>query len=144
MAARFLFFYPAGAPLFERPTQEADPEFIDAAFSRLASLQPETGEDGRHNPRIIPFSDKAADMLEQWRRDLLPTHERMACGLLLSAVGKFPGMIVRLALVFEHLAWSIDRDREEPETVSASAVDAAITFIEDYALPMARRALAAG
>ena len=78
------------------------------------------------------------------RRDVLPGHERMARGLLLSAVGKFPGMVVRLALVFEYLAWAIERGRPEPEAISAGAVGAAIALIEAYSLPMARRALAAG
>lgn len=144
MAARFLFFYPEGSPPFERPKRSADPELIAQAFSRLAALESSVGDDGRRFPSGVPLSTSAANMLEEWRRDVLPQHERMSRGLLLSALGKLPGVIVRLSLVFEYLAWAVDPDRPEPETVSASAVDAAITFAEEYALPMARRALVAG
>ena len=144
MAARFLFCYPAGSPPFERPKRLADVGFAASAFSKLAALEAEVTDEGRRKPRVVPFSEEAADILEQWRSHSFPAHESQAHGLLLSAVGKMPGLVVRLALIIEYLDWSAEIDRPEPEAISASAVDAAISFVEDYAIPMARRALAAG
>jgi hypothetical protein len=142
MAARFLFFYPQGGPPFRRPKRLADRDFIGAAFSRMASLEAIPDEKGHCKSLAVLFSPDAADILETWRRDTLPVHERMARGFLLSAVGKLPGILVRLSLVFEYLSWA--SGSPEPQTITASSVDAALAFVEEYALPMARRALAAG
>ena len=144
MAARFMFFYPDGAPPFRRPSRVVDGEFVSCAFSRLASIEAVAGENGRWSNRTIRFSPGAADVLEKWRSETFPRLERMARGLLLSAIGKMPGMVVRLALIFDYLEWASERDRPEPLAISASAVESGIEFIEQYAIPMARRALAAG
>jgi hypothetical protein len=144
MASRFLFLYPAGSTPFERPKRIADSTVPERAFARLANLEAEQDENGRRKAREIPFSDRAANVLEKWRREAMPAHERMSRGLLLSAVGKFPGLVVRLALVFEYLAWATENDRQEPDAIGENAVLAAINFVEDYVIGMARRALAAG
>jgi hypothetical protein len=63
---------------------------------------------------------------------------------MLSWIGKLPGLAVRLALVLEYLGWSETPDgTPEPAEVGERATVAAITFLSDFALPMARRTFGA-
>jgi hypothetical protein len=55
-------------------------------------------------------------------------------------VGKLPGFAARLALIFAHLAWCVDGRGDPPAGVTEVDVLRAVTFLHDYAVPMARRA----
>jgi hypothetical protein len=103
---------------------------------------------------VLPLEPAAADAVQTWRERVAEL-EAAAAGLLLSWLGKLPGMAVRLALVLELLWWGADAltgghepggaladalTVREPEGVSRAAVGAALRLLEGYALPMARRA----
>ena len=62
-------------------------------------------------------------------------------GLLMSFVGKLPGMAVRLSLVLAYLEWA-SGEADEPREIDASQFGKAVLLIETYLLPMARRAYA--
>lgn len=91
----------------------------------------------------MPFTEDAAAELHMWRLEVAELAAN-AVGLMLSWLGKLPGLAVRLALVFEMLAWSeTPEGAPEPEAVGERAVASAITFLRDFALPMATRTFGA-
>jgi hypothetical protein len=63
-------------------------------------------------------------------------------GLLLSFIGKLPGMAARLALVLAFLDWAAEGGGE-PREVAVQHLGRAAHLAEAYLLPMARRAYAA-
>lgn len=70
--------------------------------------------------------------------------EAESAGLMLSWLGKLPGLAVRLALILELLAWSeTPEGTPEPSEIGERATTAAIVFLEDFAVPMARRTFGA-
>jgi hypothetical protein len=81
----------------------------------------------------------AASELQKWRIDVAAM-EVGAAGLLLSWLGKLPGLAARIALILEFMWWTGDRgQQQEPIVISETAVLAAIGFLEGYAVPMAKR-----
>jgi hypothetical protein len=94
-------------------------------------------EEGRW--RIVPMSEPAAAYLQEWR-EYMPTLEAAANGLLLSWIGKLPGLAVRLSLVLEMLWRCGDKPSEpEPAEIGGEAVQQATRLLYLYMLPMARR-----
>ncbi len=76
-------------------------------------------------------------MFDAWRR----THAQDAdgkAGLLASHFGKLPGLLLRLALILEHLWWSA-RGGDAPSQVTLAAIEAARTLVESYWKSMAER-----
>lgn len=61
--------------------------------------------------------------------------------MLLSFIGKLPGLAVRLSLVLTYLDWAISEELE-PVEVGPETLARAVHMIEHYALPMARRSYA--
>ncbi|MDE2344700.1 MAG: DUF3987 domain-containing protein [Betaproteobacteria bacterium] len=138
LTARFLYCWPEALPP-RRPGCHADTE---GAFYRLSRLRAlpwlETPE-----PKALPFTEPAAAALHEWRLEVAGMEES-AAGLMLSWLGKLPGMAVRLALILELLAWSeTPEGTPEPEAVSERSIVAANTFLADFAIPMARRTFGA-
>jgi len=139
LAARFLYLWPERVPP-RRPTRSADPASARAALERLRSLPFDTDEEGKQRWRLVPFSAEAAARMQEWR-ERVAGWEPEAHGLLLSWMGKLPGMAARLALVLEYLWWCGDRPEEqEPAEVGERAMLAALDLLEGYFLPMTRRA----
>jgi hypothetical protein len=138
LTARFLYCWPEPLPP-RRPARHADNE---AAFHRLARLRALAWDDAPE-PRVMPLTERAVDVLQEWRLQVAEMEDSTA-GLMLSWLGKLPGMALRLALVLELLAWSeTEGGTAEPEAVSERSLVAAVTFLEDFALPMARRTFGA-
>jgi Protein of unknown function (DUF3987) len=137
LCARFAFVWPEA----QRPTRpRRAPDNLSAlgALRWLLTLAPEEQE-GIKAPRVLPFEPTAADHLHAWRLAVADM-EGVAAGVFLSWLGKLPGLAVRLALTLELLWWSRRTiGMDQPETVTVEAVDAAISLIRDYCLPMARR-----
>lgn len=138
LSSRFLYCWPAPLPP-RRPDRVADAE---GAFARLMRLRmmdwPEAPA-----PRVVRFSPSAAAVIQEWRCEAAKM-EGEASGLMLSWIGKLPGLAVRLALILELLAWSETPDgTPEPVEIGEHAAVAAITFLVDFALPMARRTFGA-
>ena len=65
--------------------------------------------------------------------------EEGAAGLFLSWLGKLPGFAVRLSLIFAHLEWCEHGRGNPPGEVREADILRALTFLADYAVPMARR-----
>lgn len=136
LLARFLPVWPNPAPI-KRPTAPHDEAFIDAALGRLLSLGMPTDENGRNRPWIVPFTEDARDLLDAFRQQVREW-EGGAEGLLLSFIGKLPGLSVRLSLVLAMINWA-SGDAEEPHEITAEHFGTAAHLVESYLLPMARR-----
>lgn len=132
LAARFLYSYPAQCPP-TRPTQLPDHAWAERALSRLRELPWQPPE-----PVLLPLSPEAADALHAWREQVAKM-ERDASGLFLSWLGKLPGMALRLSGIMEHLAWSGEGRGDPPTGISITSMLRVLTFLEAYAVPMARR-----
>ena len=139
LLARFLPLWPDPAPI-RRPTGQADKGFIEESLARLHRLKMATNERDELRPWLVPFSDPARDALDQFRHTAR-TWEGDAEGLLLSFIGKLPGLSVRLSLILTYLDW-LAMHGDEPLEISADVYSRAAVFIENYAVPMARRAYA--
>ncbi len=134
LAARFLYAWPERV----KPTRPRSvPKDADALAALRLLTRLDRNEDGR--ARVVRFDDDALDHLDRLRIEAAELEEQ-ASGLFLSWVGKVPGFVVRLALIFEFLWWAFDRPTEAaPATVSRQAFLAAAGFVHGYALPMAKR-----
>lgn len=134
LAARFIYTWPdPRKPTRPRPT----PGLARgrAWLARLRALPWRPPE-----PVVLPFAEAARCVLQDWR-ETVAGMEDGAAGLLLSWLGKLPGFAVRLALVLEHLDWAAGPDGAEPPgEVGEVALLRAVTFLDGYAAPMARRA----
>lgn len=139
LLARFLPLWPEPAPI-KRPESFPDEVFIETALARLHGLKMATNEQDELRPWFVPFSDAACRRLDTFRH-AVRGWEAEAEGLLLSFIGKLPGLSVRLSLILTYLDW-LERSDMEPDDISADTFDRATLFIEHYALPMARRAYA--
>ena len=137
LAARFLYTWPAPVA-FERPAHADDSTHIKAALSRLASLAMGVDAKGATIPVVVPFSEAAAAILEDWRKQQ-SEREAEAHGLLLSWLGKAPGVVVRLALVLQFLDWAASAGEPEPTEIDEQHLTAALDLVEAYYLPMAAR-----
>lgn len=139
LLARFMPIWPDPVPI-RRPRSIPDDTFIERALSRLLSLHMVTDEHDVTRPWLIPFTEEACECLDALR-SYVRQLEAKADGLLLSYIGKLPGMTVRLALVLSYLDWATGIE-EETHQVRADEFDRAAVFVKSYALPMARRAYA--
>lgn len=138
LAARFLYCWPDPLPP-RRPTCRADTDAALARLRRLRNISWPTDPE----PAVLPFTEEAAASLHYWRIEI-SEREASAAGLMLSWLGKLPGLAVRLALIFQLLAWTASPEgTAEPDAIDELAVTAAIAFLRDFAIPMARRTFGA-
>jgi hypothetical protein len=112
LLARLAVVWPERAPL-KRPTTSIDEEVAQRALQRLHGLQPAQDENGKPRPSFVPFDDDAVDLLYEFR-ETCRAFEDSVEGLMKSHVGKFPGMAIRLAVIFSYLDWAIGSDAAEP------------------------------
>lgn len=136
LLARFMPIWPNAAPV-KRPDAEFDERFIEGAIATLASLEMTPDDQGILRPWFVHFSEDARDLLDQFRQDVR-TWEESAEGLLLSFIGKLPGLSVRLSLVLAMMEFA-SGEASEPREITVSHYGRAAHFIEGYLLPMARR-----
>ncbi|MDH3665280.1 MAG: YfjI family protein, partial [Alphaproteobacteria bacterium] len=142
LAARCLYSWPERRrPV--RPQGQSDDQAAVKALRRLVDLQVAQGDEGGPaKPIVVSFAPDAVDRLQAWR-ERVADYETAASGLFMSWLGKLPGYAVRLAMIFELLWWCGDlselTELSEPEQISEQAIEAAVTFLESYCLPMARR-----
>ncbi|MGJ3231734.1 MAG: DUF3987 domain-containing protein [Oceanicaulis sp.] len=139
LLARFLPIWPDPAPL-RRPCAWADETLMDAALGKLLTLKLVTDEDGESRPWFIPFTEGARELMDDFRL-AVRDWEAGAEGLMLSFVGKLPGLTARLALVLGYLDWATD-GADEPDAITVEHFGRAAHLVESYLLPMARRAYA--
>lgn len=139
LLARFLPVWPSPAPV-KRPDALHDDSFLDSALRRLLSLAMPIDEAGHLRPWFVPFDDAARDLLDRFRQSVR-TWEADAEGLLLSYIGKLPGLALRLSLVLAMMEWAAG-EAEEPHMLTADHFGRAAHLVAEYLLPMARRAYA--
>ncbi len=139
LLARFLPIWPEPAPL-RRPHSWADETLMETALAQLLTLDLVTDEVGESRPWFIPFTDDARGLMDDFRL-AAREWEAGAEGLMLSFVGKLPGMAARLALVLGFLDWAAD-GAEQPHEISHQHFGRAAHLVEAYFVPMARRAYA--
>lgn len=140
-AARFLYAYPEPVAGFRLVTDCVDQMGAKAALSRLKQLAP-CGDDGGAPdvPLACPLAAEAAPVFEVWWRGR-KQEALEATGLWGGWLGKQSGQALRLALILEHLWWSASGlNTDFPLVISSEAMRAAITLIDDWAAPMAKRA----
>ena len=140
LLARFLPVWPHPAPV-TRPRVAADDALADAAFARLLAFEVPTDGGGEPRPWFVPFEPGAQDAMLRFR-ERARIWEASAGGLLLSHVGKLPGIAARLALVLACLDHAFEGG-PTPQRIMAETFDRACRHLEHYALPMARRCYAA-
>ena len=141
LLARFLPLWPDPAPL-RRPRSIPDAALMDRVVNRLLALEMPPDDNGNPRPWVVPFTDRARDLMDDFRQ-ACRDWEESADGLLLSFIGKLPGTATRLALVLAYLDWASTPDAaHEPREIDADHFGRAAHLVESYLLPMARRAYA--
>jgi hypothetical protein len=139
LLARFVPIWPDPAPL-QRPQAWADELLMESALGRLLTLDLVTDEQGEARPWFIPFTEEARSLMDDFR-PTVRDWEAGAEGLMLSFLGKLPGLAARLALVLAYLDWAAD-GAEEPCEITVEHFGRAAHLVEAYIVPMARRAYA--
>lgn len=138
LCSRFVYIWPEPI-LCCRPTRIPANESAWVALGRLSGLHMSVDECGKQKPIVISLEDDAAAEFQSWREENQRAETRYA-GRILGHVGKYPGLVLRLALILEFLWWSAGSARNEPVAVSRDALIAAIALVEEYFRPMAERA----
>lgn len=141
LVARVLPFWPDPAPI-TRPAAVSDSDFLMEALRRLHGLRMHEGSSGERRPWLVPLDGGACDLFDDFRQ-AVRAWEGSEEGLLLSFMGKLPGMALRLALILAYLDWAAEGG-DEPHVITANHLSRATHFLEAYALPMARRTYSEG
>jgi len=139
LVARFIPIWPEPAPL-RRPGARADEDLMRRVIEKLLTLDLATDEQDHQHPWIIGFTDDARDLMNKFRQTTR-RWEAEADGLMLSFIGKLPGLTARLSLVLAFLDWAAD-GAKEPHQITVQHFGRAAHMVEAYILPMARRAYA--
>lgn len=132
--SRWLYIYPDVVEGFRRPVR-VDQTKATGAFQRIRALELDDGE-----PVRCDLSPEAEVAAEEW----LVSHQQVTAkaeGVWQQWSGKQDGMLLRYALILEHLWWAADpsRQKDGPEQIGPLAIQAAAVFIDEYATPMAMR-----
>jgi len=133
---RFLMFWPEAVPPKRPSDTPISPKYL-YAMQRLQSLEMIKDEKGLPTPRVIKLSEEAACVFDQWRQEN-DRQSKEVYGLMLGHYGKLPGIVLRLALTLEYLAWCVGSEAE-PQSISSHTVGRAIDLIDEYFKPMAER-----
>jgi len=136
LVPRILWAWPE-KQLPRRPTRSPDMTELLRAYERLEMLNWGSDAEGGKQAITLPLTDDAADMFHAWEVENAAS-DGDGGSLYESFVGKMSGAALRLALVSEFSEWAFS-DGPEPATISKRAVYAALTWVEDYAKPMAQR-----
>jgi hypothetical protein len=145
LAERFIYIWPDPSPI--APLQRCDAinaaerqNKLLTAARKLRELA--MGQDcyGRPAPHALRLDGDALGLFDEQRQEAM-RRARTTSGLIGHWHGKNPGRTLRLALVFELLAWAVrDNGMTAPVSVTANAVARAGGYI-DYAEAMLDRAI---
>jgi len=144
LAARFIYIWPELVPIApltscsDSDARKRRDKLLTAA-RLLRSLAMGVDEHDIPAPRALQLDPDAFGLFDEQRRDAM-TRAREPAGFTAEWHGKNPGRALRLALVFELLAWAA-RGGTEPAHVSAEAVCRAGEYL-DYAGAMLDRVTA--
>jgi hypothetical protein len=139
LLARFIPIWPDPVPPV-RPMAWADECFVEGVLQRLLELEMQKNEKDETRPWFNRFSESACKRLDAFRLKVRGW-ENASDGLMLSFIGKLPGLAVRLSLVLAYLDYASEGG-EEPFEISENHFDRAGDLVENYLLPMAQRAYA--
>jgi hypothetical protein len=139
LLARFMPIWPNPVPM-KRPGRWTDEALLERLLERLLSLDLLADENGGLKPMFVPLTDDAQKLMDEFRL-AVRRWEAGAEGLLLSFVGKLPGLAARLSLVLCYLDWAAEDD-QLPVEIEANQFKRAAELVGNYVLPMARRAYA--
>jgi Protein of unknown function (DUF3987) len=144
LAPRFIYVWPEPtpiAPLTDRGDTEAARrrDMLLTAARQLRALAMGADDHGSPAPRALRLAADGRKLFEDVRHDAM-IRARAASGLAAAWAGKNPGRVLRLALVYEMIAWAA-RGGAEPTSVSADALARAGGYL-DYAANMLDRVTA--
>jgi hypothetical protein len=145
LAARLIYVWPEPMPI-ARLADHGDDNTAQrrnrlmTAARRLRGLAMGADDHGEPAPRALRLDDDARELFDELRRDAME-QARDASGLAAGWRGKTPGRALRLALVYQMLAWAAEPTSAEPTSVSADAV-ARVGGYLDYAAGMLDRVTA--
>jgi hypothetical protein len=144
LTSRFLYVWPEAAPFQPLVGRNdigasARRDMLAKVAAKLYGLKMESAFDGEPVPKSIPLSAEALILFDDIRREA--TEEaRAAHGLAAGWHGKTPARALRLALVYELLAW-VTGDGLEPREISGDSMARAGAYL-DYAEEMFERVTA--
>jgi hypothetical protein len=104
LVSRFLPVWPDHiAPVWEVPEVQTDR--LSRILRRLRGLEMQTAQDGRQEPVILPLSREATECFRGWWEENKRL-TREEAGLMRDFRGKGDGVVARLAMTLELLAWA--------------------------------------
>jgi hypothetical protein len=134
---RFNHTWPEELPDFKLSRSVFEDDDARTAFARLTLLPMNADEFGYPEPKRVKLSTKAEDVIEAFGATV-KTRISLATGTFATSLGKARGHALRLAAILEFLWWC-EKGLAEPTEISLDAVNAAITLVSEYFLPMAER-----
>ena len=148
LLARPICVWPRLAPL---PSEQADDDGDDdvsggetyafrKAFRALYDLPLVVDDDGVAHPAVLRLESEARSPFNAAKRDC-ERRARRERGLIGEWLGKSPGRILRLALTFQLMTWSLSGGGAPPTSIGLDALERAIRYFH-YAEGMLRRTLA--
>jgi hypothetical protein len=144
LAARFVYIWPDPPPI-SRLVSEPDgamrnrSQRLVATAQRLHALPMEADSAGEPAPVLLRLDRNALALFDELRQEAMQ-RARSSRGLASGWHGKTPGRALRLALVFELLAWS-GEGSSEPRIMSGDAMARAGAYL-DYLAAMFDRVTA--
>jgi hypothetical protein len=144
LAARLCYVWPEPAPILPL-AREADAQArnrldgLTLAAHRLHALTMDGDASGDPAPHILRLDGDALCLFDELRREAM-AQARSSRGLAAGWHGKTPGRALRLALIYEHLAWA-KGSGATPQAVTADAVARAGGYL-DYLAAMLDRVTA--
>ena len=131
LLARMWVVWPSARPL-SRPSISLDIDTPRRAIERLHGLSPIEDKNGERRPFFVHFTDEAQQALHEFRVQC-QNWESQADGLMVSHIGKLPGMAVRLACVLAHLDWAAGPEgAPSPDEIDAATFGRAGHFVGEY------------
>jgi hypothetical protein len=148
LLARPFYVWPRLAPL---PSEESDDGGDDdisggvtyafrKAFKALNDLPLVVDDEGVPHPAVLRLASEARSPFNAAKRDC-ERRARRERGLVGEWLGKGPGRVLRLALTFQLMTWSLSVGGTPPMSIGLDTLERAIRYFQ-YAEGMLRRTLA--
>jgi hypothetical protein len=146
LLARPIYVWPRLAPL---PSEEPDGDddisggetyAFRKAFKALYDLPLVVDDEGVPHPAVLRLASEARSPFNAAKRDC-EWRARRERGLVGEWLGKGPGRVLRLALTFQLMAWSLSGGGAPPTSIGLDALERALRYFH-YAEAMLRRTLA--
>ncbi|HZZ22833.1 MAG TPA: DUF3987 domain-containing protein [Roseiarcus sp.] len=148
LLARPIYVWPRLAPLPSKESDQNDADDISGgetyafrkAFKALYDLPLAVDDEGVPHPAILCLASDARSPFSAAKQDC-ERRARLERGLVGEWLGKGPGRVLRLALTFQLMTWSLGDGDAPPTSISLDALERALRYFR-YAEGMLRRTLA--